>query len=139
MVRAEVPYNSPPDEATRERAMMTDALVVERADQFPLEVLELKGPLTAANAAVFQNAMRREEPAETVILDFSEVPYIDSSGLGTLLTAYVTRQKSGRRMVLSGLNPRVQKLFEVTRTGGLFLIFSTPEEAVAALWGAARA
>lgn len=119
--------------------MMTHDLVVERSDQFPLEVLELKGPLTAANAAVFQNAMRREEPAETVILDFSEVPYIDSSGLGTLLTAYVTRQKSGRKMVLSGINARVQKLFDVTRTGALFLIFSTPEEAIAALWGAAHA
>ena len=119
--------------------MMSDGLVVERSNHFPLEVLELKGPLTAANAAAFQNAMRREEPAETVILDLSEVPYIDSSGLGSLLTAYVTRQKSGRKMVLSGINPRVQKLFDVTRTGGLFLIFSTPEEAIAALGGAARA
>jgi anti-anti-sigma regulatory factor len=56
-----------------------------------------------------------------------------------LLTAYVTRQKSGQRMVLSGINPRIKKLFDITHTGGLFLIFSTPEEAVAALWGAARA
>ena len=119
--------------------MMTDGLVVERSDQFPLEVLELKGPLTSANAVAFQNAMRREEPVETVILDFSEVPYIDSSGLGTLITAYVTRHKSGRKMVLSGINPRVQKLFDVTRTGGLFLIFSTLEEAIAALSSAARA
>ena len=119
--------------------MMADALVVQRSDQFPLEVIELKGPLTEGNAAIFQNAMRREEPAETVILDFSEVPYIDSSGLGILLTAYVTRQKAGRKMVLSGINSRVKKLFEVTRTGGLFLIFSTPEEAIATLWGAARA
>jgi anti-sigma B factor antagonist len=139
MVRVKVPYNSPPNETTRETAMMTDGLVVERSGQFPVEVLELKGPLTAANAAVFQNAMRREGPAETVILDFSEVPYIDSSGLGTLLAAYVTRQKSGQRMVLSGINPRIKKLFDITHTGGLFLIFPTPEEAVAALWGAARA
>jgi anti-sigma B factor antagonist len=138
MLAVDVPYNSPLDETTG-KAMMTGELVVERSDQFPLEVLELKGPLTAANAATFQNAMRREEPAETVILDFSEVPYIDSSGLGTLMAAHVTRQKSGRRMVLSGINARVQKLFDVTRTGGLFLIFSTPEEAIAALWGAARA
>lgn len=119
--------------------MMAGSLVVQRSDQYPLEVIELEGPLTAENAAIFQNAMRREESAETVILDFSEVPYIDSSGLGTLLTAYVTRQKSGRRMVLTGVNLRVKKLFDVTRTGGLFLIFSTPEEAIAALWGAARA
>src|SRR3954452_12864690 len=97
--------------------MITDALVVERSDQFPLEVLELKGPLTEANAAVFQNAMRREEPAETVILDFTEVPYIDSSGLGILLTAYVTRQKSGRKIVVSGVYRPRQKIFVFLHTG----------------------
>jgi anti-sigma B factor antagonist len=119
--------------------MMTDQFVVERSTDFPLEVLQLSGPLTAINAPVFQNAMRREEPAETVILDLSDVPYIDSAGLGLLVTAYVTRQKSGRKMVLSGINPRVQKLLDVTHTGSLFLIFATPEEAIVALSGAARA
>jgi len=83
--------------------------------------------------------MRREEPAHTVILDLSDVPYVDSAGLGLLVTAYVSRQKSGRRMVLSGINPRVQKLFEITRVASLFLIFSSPEEAITALTGAAQA
>ena len=99
----------------------------------------MSGPLTASNTAIFQNAMRREDPADTVILDLSEVPYIDSAGLGLLVTAYVTRQKSGRKMVLSGINPRVQKLFEITRVTSLFLIFSTPEEAIAALNNAGEA
>jgi len=118
---------------------MTDPLAICRSTRFPVEVLELNGPLTAANASVFQNAMRREEPAETLILDFSDVPYMDSAGLGLLVTAYVSRQKSGRKMVLSGINRRVQKLFEVTRTSSLFLIFSSPEEAVAALSSAGHA
>lgn len=118
---------------------MTDPLAIGRSTRYPVEVLELNGPLTAANASTFQNAMRREEPAETLILDFSDVPYMDSAGLGLLVTAYVTRQKSGRKMVLSGINRRVQKLFEVTRTASLFLIFSTPEEAVAALGSAGHA
>jgi anti-anti-sigma factor len=119
---------------------MSEPFVVDRSDSFPSqEVLMLRGPLTAAHAPVFQNAMRREEPAHTVILDLSEVPYIDSAGLGLLVTAYVSRQKSGRRMVLSGINPRVQKLFEITRVASLFLIFSSPEEAIAALMGAAQA
>ena len=99
----------------------------------------LRGPLTAVNGPVFQNAMRREEPAHTVILDLSDVPYVDSAGLGLLVTAYVSRQKSGRRMVLSGINPRVQKLFDITRVASLFLIFSSPEEAIMALRGAAQA
>ncbi|HEY7352618.1 MAG TPA: STAS domain-containing protein [Terriglobales bacterium] len=119
---------------------MADSLTIQRSKDFALtEVIELSGPLTFANGPVFQNAMRRGDPAETLILDFTDVPYIDSSGLGLLVTAYVSRQKAGRKMVLSGINARVQKLFDVTHTASLFLIFSTPEEAVAALTGAASA
>jgi anti-sigma B factor antagonist len=119
---------------------MNEPFSVGRSTHFPLqEVLELSGPLTASNAAAFQNALRREDRAETLILDLSEVPYMDSAGLGVLVTAYVTRQKSGRKMVLSGINSRVQRLFDVTRVGSLFLIFDSPEEAVAALSAAGHA
>jgi len=119
---------------------MAEQLEIDRSEVFPTqEVLSLRGPLTANNGHVFQNAMRREEPAHTVILDLSDVPYVDSAGLGLLVTAHISRQKSGRRMVLSGINPKVQRLFEITRMTELFLIFSSPEEAVAALAAAAQA
>lgn len=119
---------------------MTDPLVIDRSSSYPSqEVLVLSGPLTASNSAIFQNAMRREDPAETIILDLSEVPYVDSAGLGLLVTAYVTRQKSGRKMVLSGINQRVQRLFEITKVASLFLTFSSPEEAIAALNSAGKA
>lgn len=119
---------------------MPDELVIDRSTEFPPhEVLSLQGPLTASNAPIFQNAMRREEPAPMVILDFSEVPYVDSAGLGLLVSAFVSRQKAGRKMVLSGINPRVQKLFEITRVQDLFLIFDSPQEAIAAMQNAAEA
>ena len=119
---------------------MPEPLVIDRSNSYPApEVLVLSGPLTASNSAIFQNAMRREDPADTIILDLSDVPYIDSAGLGLLVTAYVTRQKSGRKMVLSGINPRVQRLFQITSVAGLFLIFSNPEEAIAALNSAGQA
>ena len=119
---------------------MTEPLMIDRSNSYALqEVLVLSGPLTAGNGAICQKAMRQEDPAETVILDLSDVPYIDSAGLGMLVTAYVTRQKSGRKMVLSGINQRVQKLFDITRVASLFLIFPSPEEAIAALRGAAEA
>jgi anti-sigma B factor antagonist len=119
---------------------MTEPLVIDRSESFPAqEVLTLAGPLTAKNGATFQTAIRREEPAETLILDLSDVPYVDSEGLGLLVAAYVSRQKAGRQMILTGINPRVQKLLEITRISGLFLVFSSPGEAVAALGGAAQA
>jgi len=126
-----VPYDFQP---------MHEPLMIDRSNSFPSrEVLVLSGPLTASNSAIFQNALRREDAAETIILDLSDVPYIDSAGLGLLVTAYVTRQKSGRKMVLSGINPRVQRLFEITKVASLFLIFSSAEEAIAALNSAGQA
>src|SRR5436190_18290379 len=69
--------------------LMSEPLMIGRSEDFlPREVLTLSGPPTASNGAAFQNAMRREEPAEVLILDFSEVPYIDSAGLGLLVTAF---------------------------------------------------
>ncbi len=91
------------------------------------------------NVHPFQAALRREENAESVILDLSEVPYLDSSGLGSLVSAYVSRQKAGRRVALSGVNERVFRLFEITKVESLFLIFPTLDDAVAALSSSAQA
>jgi len=118
---------------------MDEEFTIDRSEAFSHEVLSLRGPLTAIHAPIFQNAMRREEPAEVVILDFSDVPYVDSAGLGMLVSAFISRQKAGRKIVLSGINPRVQKLFEITRVQDLFLIFANPEEAIAALQSAGEA
>lgn len=101
-------------------------------------VIRLKGPLTTENLSPFQNAVRSEQ-APTVFLDLSEVPYIDSSGLGCIVSALVSCHKAGRRVVLSGVNPRVLKLFEITRVEPLFLIFPTLWDAMEALTSAGRA
>jgi anti-sigma B factor antagonist len=120
---------------------MTPELEIERYAG-PMDghgVLRLKGPLTMENLSPFQNAVLGEDATSTMILDLTDVPYIDSAGLGSLMKTYITRQKSGRRFVLAGVNKRVRKLFEITKVEPLFLIFPTLEEAVAALTGAANA
>jgi len=120
--------------------MQRDPITVERLGNVEENgVLSLQGPLTIENVGQFQNAIRREEKSQTVIVDLSQVPYIDSSGLGSLVSAYVSRQKAGRNVALTGVNPRVYKLFEVTRTDSLFLIFPTVDDALAALTSPAQA
>jgi anti-sigma B factor antagonist len=74
-----------------------------------------------------------------MILDLTEVPYVDSSGLGSLITAYVSRQKAGQRVALSGVNDRVLKLFKITNVESLFLIFPTFDDAITALTTSAHA
>ena len=63
--------------------MVAVPLTVERLGAIGGQgVLCLRGPLTMENVLPFQNAIRREEKEESVIVDLSEVPYIDSSGSG---------------------------------------------------------
>ena len=120
-------------------SMHSEPLIVERA--FPEAgqgVLVLKGPLTASNLHSFQNAIRREN-TPTLILDLTEVPYVDSSGLGSLVSAYVSGHKGGQQVVLTGVNDRVSKLLEITRLEPLFLIFPTLDAALEALSNSGQA
>ena len=114
---------------------MVEPLEIEHVDQ---GVLSLRGPLTMENVPPFLNAVRRES-APTVILDFTGVPYLDSSGLGSLVSAYTSCQKAGRRVALTGVNQRVMKVFEITKVEPIFLMFSTVSEALEALTNAGTA
>jgi len=114
---------------------MVEPLEIEHVDQ---GVLSLRGPLTMENVPPFLNAVRRES-ASTVILDFTGVPYLDSSGLGSLVSAYTSCQKAGRRVALTGVNQRVMKVFEITKVEPIFLMFSTVSEALEALTNAGTA
>ncbi len=109
-------------------------LTVERyagvADQ--QRILLLRGPLTIETSSQFERAVRSES-AETTILDLTDVPYIDSVGLGALVTTYVSHQKAGRHLVLTGVKPRVRKILEITQVQKLFMMFKTTWEAAEAL------
>ncbi len=123
-----------------EFASMSEPLEIERlGESSGPGILFLRGPLTYENLQPFQNAVRREERFQTMILDLTDVPYVDSSGLGSLVSAYVSRQKAGQRVALSGVNDRVLKLFEITKMESLFLIFPTFDDAIVALTSAGHA
>src|SRR3974390_1302126 len=99
--------------------MASEPFQIDRLDR---GVLSLRGPLTMENISPFMNAVRRED-APTMILDLTGVPYLDSSGLGSLVSAWTTCTKSGRRMALIGVNKRVLKVFEITKVEQIFLMF----------------
>jgi anti-anti-sigma factor len=57
-----------------------------------------------------------------LIIDFSDVPYIDSTGLGFLAGARVTAQNAGTRMVLANVNVHVQKILDDVKLSQFFVI-----------------
>ena len=105
-------------------------------DQFPAEaghqVICPKGPVTLDNLAVLRVALQYDA-GSTTILDLTGVPYVDSAGLGLLIGAYVSRRKTGRMLVLTGVNRRVLSLLQITGVEPLFLIFPDLDYAVQAL------
>lgn len=66
-----------------------------------------------------------------LVVDLSDVRFIDSSGLGALLSGYKNATLRSGSFVLTGLQPRVQSMFELTRLHRVFEIFLNVEEALA--------
>ncbi len=91
-------------------------------------VLCVKGPMTLTTAPAFQDAVR-SVAAPCLIIDLSEVPYIDSSAMGALVQAYVSCQKAGRRLALVGLSHRVKAVLQITGLAPLFHTYGTLSEA----------
>lgn len=112
--------------------MATEKLTFELLDgASPNEhIYHLQGPMVLGNMFAFQEVLRSE--SVTTILDLTDVPYMDSAGLGVLTNSYVSHQKNGRKLLFVGVNERVQTLFKITKLDQLFEIFPTVESAQAA-------
>ncbi len=92
------------------------------------KILRLQGPLLLANLFDFQTAVRSDASA-VLILDLSQVPYIDSAGVGALVGAQVSRQGNGRELRVVGITDRVRTVLSVTQVEGFFKYFATVEDA----------
>jgi anti-sigma B factor antagonist len=95
-------------------------------------VLRLIGPLTIHNLFEFQSTLRADPPA-ALILDLSNVPYMDSAGMGSIINYYVSCQRHGRRLIVAGVNGRVLELFVMTKVVGLLTIVPSVAAAEQAL------
>ena len=95
-------------------------------------ILQLNGPLTISTLFGLRDTLRAEKAARTVILDFSQVPYVDSAGVGAIVNAHVSLLNSGRRLVLVAVQDRITTLMKVTRVDEVLTIYPTLQEAQAA-------
>jgi anti-sigma B factor antagonist len=64
--------------------------------------------------------------SKRVVLDLSDVFFIDSAGVGLLARLFASAQMAGGALKLANLSPRMQDMLKITR---LFLVFDTAEEA----------
>jgi anti-sigma B factor antagonist len=84
-------------------------------------ILTLVGPFTLGNMFGFQDELRAMKP-KCLILDMSQVPYMDSAGLGVVMNYYVSAAGAGRKLLLAGLNERLRALVEMTKVDTILTI-----------------
>jgi anti-sigma B factor antagonist len=94
-------------------------------------ILRLDGPLVMTTIFEFQATVRADQ-SQALIIDFSNVPYVDSAGIGALVGAYVTRQHGGRSLALVGVSDRIHNALKVTRVEPFFRFFDSVGAAEAA-------
>ena len=97
-----------------------------------VRVMKLAGSLTLSCCYEFQDRLRADT-SKCLILDMSEVKFVDSSGIGCLVNGYIAHHMAGGRFLLAGVNKRIRETLEETRVQQFFQFFETVEEAEKAM------
>lgn len=95
-------------------------------------IVELAGDVDLRHSPALHAALVEvaNERPKRLVLNLTEVPYMDSSGVGTLVEVFRRITRYDGKMVLCGLSSRVRSVFEITKLDRFFTICDTPEQAV---------
>ncbi len=95
-------------------------------------IVEVVGAIDLPHSGAFQEELMvlLEKNPGRIIVDLSRVPYMDSSGLASLVKLLSRSRKKDIDVSLAGLTGRVQSLFEITRLEKVFETHATIAEAL---------
>lgn len=97
-------------------------------------VVAPRGDIDMSRAPAFRQYVRDALKTTTsrIVIDLSQVEYMDSSGLATLVEAMRNAKQTNTAMYLSGLHPKVLAIFEIARLHQFFRIVPTVSDAIQA-------
>jgi anti-sigma B factor antagonist len=102
-----------------------------------VSVLEVRGEVTAASEKALAEGYGEASTPGTraVIVDFSGLEYMNSGGIGLLVTILVRANRQKQRLLAFGLNEHYRQIFELTRLDEAIGIHASEDEAVRAAKG----
>jgi anti-anti-sigma factor len=84
-------------------------------------IVKCIGKLIAGHTGILRDEVKGLIPqSKKIVLDLTNLTQMDSLGLGTLVSLYVSAKTSGTTLVLVNLSPRVRDLFRITKVGSIF-------------------
>ena len=99
-----------------------------------VSIIDIEGEVTAFAETVLTNAYTAASTnsTKTIILNFSGLEYMNSSGIGLLVTLLIRMNRHRQRLFAFGLNDHYKHIFELTRLNEAIGIYETEDEAVSA-------
>ncbi|MFQ6102450.1 MAG: STAS domain-containing protein [Anaerolineae bacterium] len=97
-------------------------------------VVDIDGEVTAfaENALMDAYSQASTGGAPAIILNFNDLEYMNSSGIGLLVTLLIRAQRQNQRLLAFGLSEHYRQIFELTRLDEAIGIYDTEAEALAA-------
>ncbi|MBN1211741.1 MAG: STAS domain-containing protein [candidate division Zixibacteria bacterium] len=106
---------------------------IKQRDQGSIAILDLNGRLDLSSGTMLKEHIKKlfEKNVTSIHLNLSGVDFINSSGLGSLVSIMKETRLAKGRFTLSNLANYVQEIFEITQLSHIFEIYTTEEEALA--------
>jgi anti-sigma B factor antagonist len=95
-------------------------------------ILDVQGDITAASEQTLMDAYSQAANAKSIILNFSGLEYMNSGGIGLLVTLLVRANRQKQKLLAFGLTDHYKEIFELTRLDEAIGIHDTEDAAVAA-------
>jgi anti-sigma B factor antagonist len=111
--------------------MGTFQTIQEKHEKQILHIITLEGELDMYSAPHLREILDSliAEGEGTIILDCTQLVFIDSSGLGSLVGALKEVSNGTGTLSLAGINENIERILKVTGLGRLFTVYPTLEEA----------
>ncbi len=109
-------------------------LTIKERQAGDVTILDLSGKITIGEGSVqLREAVRKllDEGKKKVLLNLGDVSYVDSSGIGELVSSYTTTNNQGGQLKLLNLTKKIQDLLMITKLLTVFQTYDNEADAVA--------
>jgi anti-sigma B factor antagonist len=91
-------------------------------------ILHCHGRVTSSTLSTLQTAVRALLPdTKAIVVDLTDVSFMDSMGLGSLVGLYISAKKAGSRLRVVNLNQRIKELFSITHLAAVLVEGRDPD------------
>jgi anti-sigma B factor antagonist len=98
----------------------------------PAAVVDIAGDVTSGSESELMSAYDLAGDARAVVLNFSDLAYMNSGGIGLLVTLLVRANRQSKNLMAYGLSDHYQQIFELTRLDEAVSIYPSEQAALVA-------